>query len=284
MSICVALIARFEALKVTVGAATMVATCTAPVDPPKTVTLAVREPRDSVPPSVTVSWVAVAAVTVAVPELKTTVLLAAVVEKLVPAMSICVALIARFEALKVTVGAATMVATCTAPVDPPKTVTLAVREPRDSVPPSVTVSWVAVAAVTVAVPELKTTVLLAAVVEKLVPATRRLVALLIARLVEFNVTVGAATMVATCTAVPLEPPLEVTTAVRDPKDCVPPSVTVSCVAVAAVTVAVPELKTTVLLAVVVEKPVPAMRRLAALLIARLVAFNVTAGAATTVAT
>ena len=137
---------------------------------------------------------------------------------------------------------------------------------------------------TVAVPELKTTVLLAAVVEKLVPATRRLVALLIARLVEFNVTVGAATMVATCTAVPLEPPLEVTTAVRDPKDCVPPSVTVSCVAVAAVTVAVPELKTTVLLAVVVEKPVPAMRRLAALLIARLVAFNVTAGAATTVAT
>ena len=85
-------------------------------------------------------------------------------------------------------------------------------------------------------------------------------------------------MVATCTAVPLEPPLEVTTAVRDPKDSVPPRVTVSCVVVAAVTVAVPELKATVSLAIVVEKPVPVMIICGALT-AKFAALLVTVGAA-----
>ena len=61
---------------------------------------------------VTVSRVAVAVVTVpTAPSLKTTVLLAAVVAKLVPAMVRVGALIARLAVLKVTVGAATTVAT-----------------------------------------------------------------------------------------------------------------------------------------------------------------------------
>ena len=61
---------------------------------------------------VTVSEVAVAAVTVpTAPSLKTTALPAAVGEKLVPEMVRVGALIARLTVLKVTVGAATMVAT-----------------------------------------------------------------------------------------------------------------------------------------------------------------------------
>ena len=64
----------------------------------------------------------------------------------------------------------------------------------------VTVNWVAVALVTVpTAPLLKVTVLLAAVVENPVPAMVRVVVVgaLIARLLVLNVTVGAATMVAT---------------------------------------------------------------------------------------
>ena len=79
--------------------------------PPKDVTTAVRLPRDGAELKVTVNWVAVALVTVPVPLLKVTVLLAAVVSNPVPAMVKVVALIARLVVSKVTVGAATMLAT-----------------------------------------------------------------------------------------------------------------------------------------------------------------------------
>ena len=118
--------------------------------------------------------------------------------------------------LKVTTGAATMVATCTAlPLVPPKEVTVAVRLPRDGAVSKVTVNWVAVALVTLPVPLLKVTVLLAAVVSNPVPAMVRVVAE-VARLFVFKVTTGAATMLATCTALPLLSPFVVTTAVRLP--------------------------------------------------------------------
>ena len=81
---------------------------------------------------------------------------------------------------------------------PPKVVTTAVMLPVlvGSVE-KVTVNWVAVELVTVpTAPLLKVTVLLAAVVSNPVPAIVIVVAL-IARLLELNVTVGAATMVAT---------------------------------------------------------------------------------------
>ena len=165
--------------------------------PPKDVTTAVRLPRDGAATKVTVNWVAVALVTVPVPLLKVTVLLAAVVSNPVPAMVRVVALIARLVVSKVTVGAATMLATCTAlPLVPPKDVTTAVRLPRDGAVLKVTVNWVAVALVTVPVPLLKVTVLLAAVVSNPVPAMVKVVAL-IARLFVFKVTTGAATMLAT---------------------------------------------------------------------------------------
>ena len=99
------------------------------------------------------------------PLLKVTVLLAAVVLNPVPAMVSVVALLARLAELKVTTGAATMVATCTAlPLVPPKEVTVAVRLPRDGAVSKVTVNWVEVAEVTWPLPLLKVTVLLAAVV------------------------------------------------------------------------------------------------------------------------
>ena len=79
--------------------------------PPKDVTTAVRFPRDGAVLKVTVNWVAVALVTVPVPLLNVTVLLAAVVSNPVPAMVKVVALIARLVVSKVTVGAATMLAT-----------------------------------------------------------------------------------------------------------------------------------------------------------------------------
>ena len=165
--------------------------------PPKDVTTAVRLPRDGAVLKVTVNWVAVALVTVPVPLLKVTVLLAAVVSNPVPAMVRVVAEVARLVVSKVTVGAATMLATCTAlPLVPPKDVTTAVRLPRDGAELKVTVNWVAVALVTVPVPLLKVTVLLAAVVSNPVPAMVKVVAL-IARLVVSKVTVGAATMLAT---------------------------------------------------------------------------------------
>ena len=79
--------------------------------PPKDVATAVRLPRDGAVLKVTVNWVAVALVTVPVPLLKVTVLLAAMVSNPVPVMVRVVALIARLFVFKVTVGDATMVAT-----------------------------------------------------------------------------------------------------------------------------------------------------------------------------
>ncbi len=73
--------------------------------PPKEVTTAVRLPRDGAVAKVTVNWVAVALVTVPVPVLRTTVLLAAVVSKPVPVMIKVVALIARLFVFKEIVGA-----------------------------------------------------------------------------------------------------------------------------------------------------------------------------------
>ena len=159
--------------------------------PPKDVTTAVRLPRDGAVLKVTVNWVAVALVTVPVPLLKVTVLLAAVVSNPVPAMVKVVALIARLFVFKVTTGAATMLATCTAlPLLIAFVVTTAVRLPRDGAVLKVTVNWVAVALVTVPVPLLKVTVLLAAVVSNPVPVMVRVVAVS-ARLLVFKVTVGA---------------------------------------------------------------------------------------------
>ena len=112
--------------------------------------------------NVTVSEVAVAAVTVPVaPLLKATVLLPAVVLKPKPLIVICVALGDSTAVLLVTTGAT--VATCTAPLLWLSVVTVAVIAPAAvGLVPSVTVSEVPVAAVTVpTAPSLKTTVLLA---------------------------------------------------------------------------------------------------------------------------
>jgi len=205
------------------------------------------------------------------------VLLAAVVSNPVPVMVKEVAFIARLFVFKVTVGAATMLATRTAvPLVPPKDVTTAVRLPSDGAVLKVTINWVAVALVTVPVPLLKLTVLLAAVVSNPVPAMIRVVAL-IARLFVFKVTVGAATMLATCTVVPLLIEFVVTTAVRLPRDGAVFNVTVNWVAVALVTVHVPLLKVTVLLPAVVSKPVP-LRISVVAFIVRLLVFTVTVGA------
>ena len=78
-------------------------------------------------------------------------------------------------------------------------VTTAVRLPSDGWVLKVTINWVAVALVTVPVPLLKVTRLLPAMVSNPVPAMVRVMAL-IARLLVFEVTVGAtdATTVAVC--------------------------------------------------------------------------------------
>ena len=75
------------------------------------------------------------------------------------------------------------------------------------------------------------------------------------------------------------PPKEVTVAVRLPRDGAVSKVTVNWVEVAEVTWPVPLLKLTVLLAVVVLKPVPTMVSVVALLARVLVVFKVTFGAA-----
>lgn len=85
---------------------------------------------------------------------------------------------------------------------------------------------------------------------------------------EILVMEGARTMVATSTSLPLPIPFVVTTALRVASTGWELKVTVSWVAVALVTVPVPLLKVTVLLAAVVLKPVPVMVSVVAL-IARL---------------
>ena len=252
-----ALSARFAVLLVTTGAT--VATCTAaPLLTLSVVTTAVKLPRlVGGLESVTVSDVAVAAVTVpAAPLLSATVLLAAVASKPKPLMVSVVKLAATLAMLAVTTGVT--VATCTAaPLPAPSVVTTAVNLPAVGFAVSVTVSDVAVAAVTVpTAPLLSATVLWAAVVSKPNPLIVRVVALA-ARLAVLAVTTGV--IVATCTAVPLLTPSVVTTAVRLPAVGGVANVTVSEVAVAAVTSPVaPPLKLTVLWAAVVSKPKPLM--------------------------
>ena len=136
-------------------------------------------------------------------------------------------------------------------------------------------------------PLLNATVLLAGVVvEKPVPVIV-IVEALIARLVVLVLTVGAATMFATSTDVPLVPPFEVTTAVRLSKAVsgVDKKATVNWVVVAAVTEPkAPLLKVTVLLPGVVSKPFPLIIKLFVALIARAAELRVIVGAGTIVAT
>jgi len=177
-----------------------VATTAWPLLTPNEVTTAVRLPSDGAVSKVTVNWVEDAEVIWPVPLLKVTVLLAVVVLKPVPTMVRVVAVEGRLVELEVTVGgeiAATVVATCTEVLVPPKEVTVAVRLPRDGAVSKVTVNWVEVAEVTWPVPLLKVTVLLAVVVLKPVPTMVSVVALLARVLPLFNVTVGgeAATVV-----------------------------------------------------------------------------------------
>ena len=90
---------------VMVGTPTMLATGTSPpLLTPFVVTTAPKVPGVGAVLRVTVSWVAVALVTVPVPLLRTTVLLAAIVSKPAPVMVSVVALIARLLVLGVTVG------------------------------------------------------------------------------------------------------------------------------------------------------------------------------------
>src|SRR5580658_1720322 len=152
-----------------------------------------------------------------------------------PLMVIVVALAASVAVLLVTTGVT--VATWTAaPLPTLSVVTTAVRLPAFfGLVENVTVSEVAVAAVTVpTAPSLKMTVLLAAVVEKPKPVMVTVVAVG-DRLAVLLVTTGATK--ATWTAVPLLTLSVVTTAVRLPAVVgLTESVTVSEVAVAVVTV------------------------------------------------
>ena len=211
-------------------------------------------------PKVTVNCVPVALVTVPVaPLLKETVLFAAVVSKPKPLMSRVFASTLKLLELEVTTG--DTVAICLAePLLPPKEVTTAVRLPTAvGLVPKVTVRLVAVALVTVPVaPSFKVTVLFpGAELSKPVPVIVTVVAV-IGLLVVASVTVGAATTVATCVALVLPLPTTVAVAFKVPSVRGPTSEQVSCVAVAAVTVAVPEESVTELFNSVVENPVPLM--------------------------
>ena len=88
---------------------------------------------------------------------------------------------------------------------------------------------------------------------------------------------GTVAMLATCTGLPLLIVFVVTTAVRLPRDGVVLKVTNNWVAVALVTVPVPLLKATVLLAVMVLNPVPSMVKVVAVT-SRSLVFTVTEGA------
>ena len=174
-----------------------------------------------------------------------------------------------------------MVATCTAPLEPPNVVTLAVNDPNAVGPVvSVTVNCEVVAPVTEpTAPRLKTTELLDGVAEKLLPLTT-IVGAFWTKLAAFDVTVGGATIVATCVAAELPVPATVTVAFTGPVDVGRVvNVTVNCAFVAAVTVpTAPELKTTESFAGVTEKFVPLMTIVGAFC-ARLEKFAVTVGVA-----
>ena len=164
-------------------------------------------------------------------------------------------------------GGLTILATCTGlPLSPPKEVTTAVKLPRTAgAVVKFTVNEVDVAFVTApTAPLLKATVLLAAIESNPVPVIVRVVAVE-DRFAVFKVTVGALLMFATCTAVPLDPPKEVTTAVRLPREGAVSKVTVNWVEVAEVTWPVPLLKLTVFILGVGTKFVPVIVSVVALI-------------------
>lgn len=268
--------ARSPVLEVTTGFTFAISTAD-PLLTPLVVTTAVKLPaRVGLVDRVTVREVAVAAVTVpTAPALNTIVLLLATVENPTPLNVTLVALAARLVALLVTTGLT--VATCTAvPMLIPFTLTVAVRLPAVGLVENVTVSALAVAAVTVpTAPLLKITVLLAAVMSKPYPLMVSVVSSA-ARLAELLV--RPPVTVATCKAVPLEIELVVATAVKFPSAVgLTANVTVKAVAVAEVTVPIaPLLKTTELREAVVSNPKPLMMMVAAL-IARSAALLVTTG-------
>ena len=177
--------ARFAVFAVTVGGATTAATCTAaPLVPPFDVTTAVKLPVAlGFDANVIVKLVAdeaMAGVPTAPKEVKATEFVV-VVEKFVPVIVTVFALSARLVVVAVTVGDATTVATCMAPLLPfPATVTFAVKLPSEvGVVVNVTTNCVIVdPTFTVpTAPRLKTTVLLVLVVEKFVPVIVTVVAL-----------------------------------------------------------------------------------------------------------
>lgn len=248
-------------------------------------TTAVRLPTVGLTPKVTTSCVGEEVVTVPVaPRLKETALLALLEPKPKPLIVTVESVVWMDVVLAVITGMT--VATCTAePLLTLLVVTEAVKEPAlAGLVPKVTVREVLEAAETVPVALLlKVTTLFTAVESKPKPLMVTVVALA-ARLVVEEVTTGAT--VATCLAVPLLPPKDVTTAVRLPTAAGwALKVTPRLVAVAEVTVPVaPLLKTTVLFpGDELSKPVPAMVTVVELM-GRLVVAKVTVGAATMVAT
>ncbi len=222
-------------------------------------TTAVRFPALGLVENVTVKVVAVAAVTVpTAPLLNTTVLLPAVVLNPKPRIVMVMAVEEMAAVLTVTEGitAATWTA---APLEIELVVTTAVKLPRAlGLVPRLTVSDVAVAAVTVpTAPLLNTTVFRDAIGSKPNPLIRMLAELMV-KMDVFAVTIGLT--LAICTAVPLGIPLTVTIAVRLPAEFgLVEKVTINDVAAAPVTVpTAPLLKTTVLREAVASKPEPAM--------------------------
>lgn len=232
-----------------------------PLVTPFTATTAVKLPARGAVENVTVNEVAVAAVTVpTAPLLNVTTFSAAVVLKFVPAMVIVAALAAMFVVLAVTVGAvalATTFATFTAvPLEREFVETDAFNTPTAvGRVVSVTVSSVAVAAATVPTgPPTNVTVLLVRVGSNPTPVITSVVPLR-AKFVSEAVTTGLTE--ATCTAEAEATPRVVTVAVSAPAQGFLEKVTVSDVAVAAVTVpSAPLLNTTVLSAGVVLNPLP----------------------------
>lgn len=244
---------------------------------PPVVTTAVRLPAVvGVVENVTVSDVVVAEVTVPIaPRSKMTVLFAAVGSKLLPLIVTVVPLAARLVVVNVTTGD-TVATGVAALLNAPVVTTMVRGPPMFGNAANVTLSDVVVAAVIIpTAPLLKAMELLVIVESKPKPAIVRVV-VPVANAVVLDVTLG--TTVATCTALPLLRLLVVTTAVRLPTVVgLVDNVTVSNVAVAVVTVpTTPLLKTTVLLAAVVEKPNPLIV-IVAEFAARLVVMPVTLG-------
>lgn len=210
------LAARFNELLVMTGLT--VATCTgAPLLALLEVTTTVNsEAAAGLVENVTVSEVAVAAVTVPTAlSLNTTRLLPGVVSNPKPSMVNVVASAKRLLIALVTTG--TTVATCTAvPLVSPLTVTIAVKLPAAvGDVESVTFSEVAVALVTVpTAPLLNSIVLWAAVGSKPWPVIVSVVPLAASWLAALAFTTGES--VATCTSEPLVSPLATTVAVKSP--------------------------------------------------------------------